>query len=84
MVRWSRRESKSECTEKGQQIERMERIRDIVVELREKADASVPIDQVVEIAQEEGIDPEVTKRLIEQMKNEGILYEPRAGHVDKA
>ncbi|MEX2703533.1 MAG: LAGLIDADG family homing endonuclease [Candidatus Baldrarchaeota archaeon] len=66
------------------QRDKMEKILDLIDELGEDVDKAVPVSKLIERASIEGIDEEFVKRAIERMKKEGIIFEPRPGHVKKA
>ena len=66
------------------QRDKMEKILDLIDELSEDVDKAVPVSKLIERANIEGIDEEFVKRAIERMKKEGIIFEPRPGHVKKA
>ncbi|MFP4038264.1 MAG: minichromosome maintenance protein MCM [Candidatus Nanohaloarchaea archaeon] len=46
-------------------------------------DGSAEIEQVIEEASDEGIDPEKTEEVIDKLKREGELFEPKQGFIQK-
>ena len=46
-------------------------------------DGSAEIEEVIEAAESEDIDPEKTEEVIEKLKREGELFEPKQGFVQK-
>ena len=58
--------------------DRMKMLLDIIKELgREYGSDVVPIEEVLDIAEERGIDRQKAEELIEKLKREGLLYAPR-------
>ncbi len=66
------------------QLEQMSKILDIIVELEKEEGGAVPTTKVIEVAEEEGIPRNFTKKVLDDLKNDGTIYEPRPGFVKKA
>jgi len=54
---------------------------DLVKELCQKHGGLVPISEILERAQEQGIDQKDANRLLNEMKRKGDLYEPKLGYL---
>jgi replicative DNA helicase Mcm len=46
-------------------------------------DDSAEIEEVLEHAQEDGIEEDKAEEIIEKLKREGELFEPQQGHIQK-
>ena len=66
------------------QLEQMSRVLDIIIELERETGGPVPITKVIEVAEEEGIPRNFAKKVIDDLKNDGTIYEPKPGFVKKA
>ncbi|MFB6199432.1 MAG: hypothetical protein ABEJ83_01020 [Candidatus Nanohaloarchaea archaeon] len=81
------RESDVEEIESGVSSETRNRLQHIKAIIGEETDGrndSVPIEEVKEIAAEDqDIDPEKTEEIIEKLKREGELFEPKEDQVQK-
>jgi replicative DNA helicase Mcm len=58
-------------------------VRDIINELEESIGKNIPIEEVVNVAKEKGLDENKTLELIEKLKRSGDLFEPRRGEIQK-
>jgi replicative DNA helicase Mcm len=61
--------------------DRARSIRDIIKELEKEYGEEVPIDEVLDLAEEEGMEREKAEEIIEVMKKDGILYSPGSGVI---
>ncbi len=58
---------------------------DVIKELEKEFEGDpVPIDRVLESAEERHLDKSFAQKAIEQLKREGSIYEPKPGYVKKA
>ncbi|MFB6180651.1 MAG: minichromosome maintenance protein MCM [Candidatus Nanohalobium sp.] len=64
------------------QRNRLQTVKHIIEELAGDDD-SAEIEEVLDSAEEEGIEREKAEEIIEQLKREGELFEPQQGHVQK-
>jgi replicative DNA helicase Mcm len=56
-------------------------IREIIKELEKEYDEEVPIEEVLDLAEERGIEKDKAEDIIEIMKRDGILFSPGSGVV---
>ncbi|MCW3130160.1 MAG: ATP-binding protein [Methanophagales archaeon] len=61
--------------------DRARSIRDIIKELEKEYGDEVPIEEVLDLAEEEGIEREKAEDIIEVMKRDGILFSPGSGVI---
>lgn len=66
------------------QRDKMEIILDIIRTLEEQTDAPVPVEVIREKADLENIDAAFVNRSLTQLKNDGLLFEPKPGFVKRA
>jgi replicative DNA helicase Mcm len=66
------------------QRDKMEAILDIIKKLEEQSGAPVPVDAVIEQAALENMDAAFANRALTQLKQDGILFEPKAGFLKRA
>jgi DNA replicative helicase MCM subunit Mcm2 (Cdc46/Mcm family) len=57
---------------------------DIIKKLEEQSGAPVPVDAVIEQAALENMDAAFANRALTQLKQDGILFEPKAGFLKRA
>lgn len=66
------------------QQEKMARLMDIIRELEEAHDGKpVPLDEIYDEAEREGLDRAFVDKALRHMKDEGLIYEPRPGYVKR-
>ncbi|MEM3585968.1 MAG: minichromosome maintenance protein MCM [Candidatus Jordarchaeaceae archaeon] len=65
------------------QRDKMEAILEIIKKLEEQSGAPVPVDVVIESAAMENIDAAFVNRALTQLKNDGILFEPKPGFLKR-
>ena len=58
-------------------------IKDVISELENKLGKTIPIDDIIEIAKERGIEEDKTEEVIERLKRAGDIFEPKRGFVQK-
>jgi len=58
-------------------------VREIINELEETLGKNIPLQTVIDAAKEKGIDEDKTMELIEKMKRNGDLFEPKRGEIQK-
>jgi len=61
--------------------DRARSIRDIIKELEKEYGDEVPIEEVLDLAEEEGMEREKAEDIIEVMKRDGILFAPGSGVI---
>ncbi len=61
--------------------DRARSIRETIKELEKEYGEEVPIEEVLDLAEEEGMEREKAEEIIEVMKKEGILYSPGSGVI---
>ncbi len=66
------------------QRDKMETILEIIRTLEEQTDAPVPVEVVREKADLENIDAAFVNRALTQLKNDGLIFEPKPGFVKRA
>ncbi len=66
------------------QRDKMEAILNIIRTLEEQTEAPVPVNVIIEKAELENIDAAFVNRALTQLKNDGILFEPKPGFVKRA
>jgi len=64
------------------QRNRLQSIKQIIEKLSEDDD-SAEIEEVIETAGDQGIKPDKAEDIIERLKREGELFEPKQGHIQK-
>ncbi len=63
------------------QWDRLAGLSDLIKELCQKHGGIVPMKEILEEAQERGIDQKDANRLLKEMKRKGDLYEPKLGYI---
>ncbi|MFX1598464.1 MAG: LAGLIDADG family homing endonuclease, partial [Promethearchaeota archaeon] len=63
--------------------DRMDLVIRLIMELEKEIGDAVPVDRVVESAQEHELEKDFVERAIEQLIDEGVLYRPSPGFVKK-
>lgn len=58
-------------------------LKDIINSLERKHGKLIPIDDLVELAEDRDIDEDKVQTLIEKMRRAGELFEPRRGYLSK-
>ncbi len=66
------------------QWDRLVSLSDLVKELCQKHGGLVPITELLEKAQDQGIEPKDANRFLSEMKRKGELYEPKLGYLSRA
>jgi replicative DNA helicase Mcm len=61
--------------------DRARSIREIIKELEKDYGEEVPLDEVLDLAEEEGMERDKVEEIIEAMKRDGILYSPGSGVI---
>ena len=56
---------------------------DIIERLSKSMGKQVPRDEILAVAQDEGIKEEEADELLNRLKREGIIFEPKQGFVQK-
>ncbi len=58
-------------------------IKEIIIELDAQIGKAIPIEDLIKVAKERGIDESQAEEFIEKMKKDGDLFEPRYGFISK-
>jgi len=58
---------------------RIVNVREIIRELEPRFDGNVPIADIIDAAKEKGLDPIKVEEIIEKMRRDGELFEPKSG-----
>jgi len=58
-------------------------LKEIISELEAQIGKTIPIEEITKLAKERGIDESQTDELIERLKREGDLFEPRHGFISR-
>lgn len=61
--------------------DRARSIREIIKELEREYGEEIPVDEVLVLAEEEGMERDKAEEMIEAMKRDGILYSPGSGVI---
>lgn len=64
------------------QRNRLQSVKQIIEKLAD-GDNAAEIEEVIETAEEQGIDQEKAEDIIQRLKREGELFEPKQGHIQK-
>lgn len=62
---------------------KMSKVREIITELENKIGKIIPIEEVVKLAEERGIDEADVESIVEKLKRLGDIYEPKRGSISK-
>jgi len=65
------------------QRNRIIHVKEIIGELENKLGKTIPIDDVMEMAKERGIEQDKTEEIIERLKRSGDIFEPKRGFLQK-
>ncbi|MCD6381199.1 MAG: hypothetical protein J7L50_02620 [Candidatus Odinarchaeota archaeon] len=66
------------------QMEKIQRVYEIIIELeKERGGEEVPITKVIEVAEEEGLERTFSRKAIEHLLREGMVYEAKPGFIKK-
>ncbi len=65
------------------QRSKLHTLKEIVIELESQIGKTIPIEDIVKIAKERGIEESQTDEFIERLKREGELFEPRPGFISR-
>ena len=58
-------------------------IKEIIIELESKVGKTIPIEEVLRLAAEKGIDEDKAEESIEKLKRSGDIFEPKRGFLSK-
>ena len=58
-------------------------VMDVLDELEKTIGKNIPVSDLISALEEEGIDEHAAESIINEMKNKGMLFEPRAGYIQK-
>ncbi|MGC9443399.1 MAG: minichromosome maintenance protein MCM [Candidatus Methanospirareceae archaeon] len=61
--------------------DRARSIKELIKELEKEYGEDVPIDEVLNLAEEEGMERDKVEEILEAMKRDGILYSPESGVI---
>ena len=52
---------------------------EIIREICQEIEGPAPLEEIIERAKEEGMDKDTVEKLINKMRKEGIIFEPKHG-----
>ncbi len=58
-------------------------VKDIIIELENKLGKTIPIDDIIKMAQEKGVDEAQAEEAIERLKRDAEIYEPKRGFISR-
>ncbi|HDI02714.1 MAG TPA: minichromosome maintenance protein MCM, partial [Candidatus Aenigmarchaeota archaeon] len=58
-------------------------VMEVIDELEKTVGKTIPIEDVISALEEEGIDEHTAENIIRELKNKGMLFEPRSGMIQK-
>lgn len=58
-------------------------VMDTLDELKETIGKNIPVSDLISALEEEGIEEHAAEAIIREMKNKGMLFEPRSGYIQK-
>jgi len=58
-------------------------VKEVIMELEKKLGKTIPIDDIVDIAKEKGIDEDAIEETIQKLKRAGDIFEPRRGFISR-
>ncbi|MCK4634685.1 MAG: minichromosome maintenance protein MCM [Candidatus Aenigmarchaeota archaeon] len=58
-------------------------VMDVLDELEKTIGKNIPISDLISALEEEGVDEHAAESIIREMKNKGMLFEPRSGYIQK-
>jgi replicative DNA helicase Mcm len=62
---------------------RIHTVKDVIIELENKLGKTIPIDDVIKLAQEKGVDESQAEEAIERLKRDAEIYEPKRGFISR-
>jgi replicative DNA helicase Mcm len=65
------------------QRSKLHSIKEVIAELEAQIGKTIPIEEIIKLAKERGIDESQTDELIERLKRDGDLFEPRHGFISR-
>jgi replicative DNA helicase Mcm len=65
------------------QRSKLHTVKEIVAELEAHLGKAIPVEEIMKLAKERGIDESQTDELIERLKRDGDLFEPRHGFISR-
>lgn len=69
-----------EIGKSSRKINKMDRLLNIIKELQDLEDYGAPRDEVIKEASKQGISRTETEKIIEELKANSMIYEPRSGY----
>jgi len=58
-------------------------MRELINELDSKHKGNIPVQEIISLAKERGIDESKAEEIINNMKRDGEIFEPRYGEIKK-
>ncbi|HME86962.1 MAG TPA: hypothetical protein VKE88_00960, partial [Candidatus Nanoarchaeia archaeon] len=65
------------------QRNKLHTMKEIISELEAQIGKTIPIEDIAKLAKEKGIDESQTDELIERLKRDGDIFEPRHGFISR-
>ncbi|MFC1728455.1 minichromosome maintenance protein MCM [Nanoarchaeota archaeon] len=62
---------------------RIHTVKDVIIELENKLGKTIPIDDVMKLSQEKGVDEAQAEEAIERLKRDAEIYEPKRGFISR-
>ena len=58
-------------------------LRDIIEQLESRIGKTIPLEDVIAEAEEKGITEDKVEEIIDRMKREGLVFEPKTGFIQR-
>ncbi|UCG95430.1 MAG: minichromosome maintenance protein MCM, partial [archaeon] len=58
-------------------------VMDVIDDLQKTIGKNIPVTDLISSLEEEGVDEHAAESIIREMKNKGMLFEPRSGYIQK-
>ena len=58
-------------------------MRDIIEQLESRIGKTIPLEDVIAEAEEKGITEDKVEEIIDRMKREGLVFEPKTGFIQR-
>ena len=58
-------------------------VKEIIADLEKKVGKSIPLNDIIDVAREKGIDEDAVDETIQKLKRAGDIFEPRRGYISR-
>lgn len=58
-------------------------VRELIKELEHKVGKEIPIDQIMDLASQKGMNPDLVEETLSKLKLSGDIYEPKRGYISR-